>query len=96
MAKTLSIAEARRHLTSLPEQFDQEYQLDAIAVTRRGKPVLAVMPWELYETITETLEVMSDAETASVLRESIAQYRRGELISWEEAERELDKGDPER
>ena len=40
--------------------------------SRLGKPVLAVMPWELYETITETLEVMADEELTSVLKESIA------------------------
>ena len=90
MPKSLSMVEARKQLTSLPEEFEREETLDAVAVTRRGKPVLAVMPWELYETITETLEVMADKETTSVLRESIAEYGRGEAILWEKAKEELD------
>ena len=90
MPRTLSMVEARKQLTSLPEAFDREEDLDAVAVTRRGKPVLAVMPWELYETITETLEVMADREMTSVLRESVAQYGRGEAIPWDKAKEDLD------
>jgi len=90
MSKTLSMVEARKQLTSLPEEFEKEEFLDAVAVTRRGKPVLAVMPWELYETITETLEVMADKEMTSVLKESIAEYGRGEVIPWEKAKKDLD------
>jgi len=90
MPKTLSMVEARKQLTSLPEEFERQEDLDAVAVTRRGKPVLAVMPWELYETITETLEVMADKEMTSILKESIAQYGRGEAIPWEKAKEDLD------
>ncbi|MDF1536816.1 MAG: type II toxin-antitoxin system Phd/YefM family antitoxin [bacterium] len=90
MPRSLSMVEARKQLTSLPEEFAREKNLDAVAVTRRGKPVLAVMPWELYETITETLEVMADREMISVLRESIVQYGRGEAVPWEKAKRDLD------
>ena len=90
MPKTLSMVEARKQLTSLPEEFERQESLDAVAVTRRGKPVLAVMPWELYETITETLEVMADEELTSVLKESIAEYGRGEAIPWEKAKEDLD------
>jgi len=84
------MVEARKQLTSLPEEFERQESFDAVAVTRRGKPVLAVMPWELYETITETLEIMADIEMTSVLRESIAQYGRGEAIPWEKAKEDLD------
>ena len=90
MPKILSMVEARKQLTSLPEEFQREENLDAVAVTRRGKPVLAVMPWELYETITETLEVMADKEMTSVLKESIAEYGRGQAIPWEKAKEDLD------
>ncbi len=90
MPKTLSMVEARKQLTSLPEVFERQEDLDAIAVTRRGKPVLAVMPWELFETITETLEIMADEELTSVLKESIAEYGRGEAIPWEKAKEDLD------
>ena len=42
---------ARNQLTSLPEQFAREPEPEAVEVTRRGTPVLAILPWDLYETI---------------------------------------------
>ena len=90
MAKSLSMVEARKRLTSLPEEFAQGAEIDAVAVTRRGKPVLAVMPWELYESIVETLEIMADQELISVLKESIKEYEKGETIPWEKAKEDLD------
>ncbi len=73
MPKTLSMVEARKRLTALPEEFERERDLDVVTITRRGKPVLALMPWDLYETITETLEILGDVELVSELRESIAE-----------------------
>jgi len=90
MPKTLSMVEARKRLTSLPEEFERERDLDVVTVTRRGKPVLALMPWDLYETITETLEILGDMELVSELRESIAEYEKGKGIPWEKAKKDLD------
>ena len=56
MPKDISITEARQEITALPERLAKEP--GAVAVTRRGKPVLAIMPWDLYESIIETLEIL--------------------------------------
>ena len=45
MTRTMPLVEARKRLTSLPEELEHEGEIDVLAVTRRGKPVLAVMPW---------------------------------------------------
>jgi antitoxin YefM len=89
MTKTMPIIEARKKLTSLPEDFEDEKETDVIAVTRRGKPVLAVMPWELYETVAETLEVLSDENLMKDLRRSIKEMQEGKLVPWEKAKKEL-------
>jgi PHD/YefM family antitoxin component YafN of YafNO toxin-antitoxin module len=81
--------EARKQLTSLPETLVHDGQVDVLEITRRGKPVLAVMPWELYEAVTETLEVMGDKELMTQLRQSIQDMDSGKLISWQDAKREL-------
>ncbi|GAM07889.1 antitoxin Phd_YefM, type II toxin-antitoxin system [Geobacter sp. OR-1] len=90
MPHILSIMEARKQLTSLPETLIHNGQLDVLEITRRGKPVLAVLPWELYEAISETLEVMGDTELMPQLRQSIQEMDSGKLISWEDAKQELD------
>ncbi len=89
MPQTLSIMEARKQLTSLPETLFHNGQLDVLEITRRGKPVLAVLPWELYEAVSETLEVMVDKELMTQLRQSIQEMDSGEIISWQDAKQEL-------
>lgn len=89
MAKTMPIIEARNRLTTLPEQLAQENELEAIEVTRRGKPVLAIMPWDLYEALIETLEILGDADLTASLRQSIREAAQGDLIPWEAARTHL-------
>ena len=89
MPQTLSIMEARKQLTSLPETLFHDGQVDVLEITRRGKPVLAVMPWELYEAVSETLEVMGDKELMAQLRQSILEIDSGQLIPWKDAKQEL-------
>lgn len=89
MPKTMPIIEARNKLTTLPEQFEQEPDTGAIAVTRRGKPVLAIMPWGLYEAIVETLEIMGDEELMAALRQSIQEADEGKLLPWEKVKAEM-------
>ena len=85
----IPIIEARKKLTSLPEEFAREPEKGAIAVTRRGEPVLAIMSWDLYEAIIETLEVMADPELMSSLRQSIKEVEQGQAIPWDRAKKEL-------
>lgn len=89
MTKTLPITEARHKLKELTEEFAEENEPGAVAVTRRGKPVLALMPWDLYETIMETLEVLGDEELTESLRLSIQDLRDGKTIPWEEVKKDL-------
>jgi antitoxin YefM len=90
---TLSIVEAREQLTRLPEMFARELETDhnihAIAVTRHNKPVLAILPWDLYESIVETLEILGDQELMAELRESLQDAIEGKGESWEDVKKEL-------
>jgi antitoxin YefM len=89
MTKTLPIMEARKQLTSLPELLVHDGEIDVMEITRRGKPVLAVMPWELYESVFETLAVMGDRELMDQLRQSVKEMNEGKLIPWSDAKRKL-------
>ncbi len=85
--KTLPIIQARKRLTSLPEEFEREPQTGAVAVTRRGKPVLAVMSWDLYEAISETLEIMGDQELMKALAKSLKDIESGKTLGSAETAR---------
>ena len=83
MIQSMPIAQVRKDLSQLPDVFAAEPQPSALAVTRRGQPVLALMPWALYQGIAETLEVLGDAESCAALREGIRQIEAGEGALWE-------------
>ena len=74
-------------LTQLPELLADENR--AVALTRRGKPALAVMPWELFQSVIETLEIMGDAEMMDALRQGIRDAQEGNLVSLDQAKAEL-------
>ncbi|MDD3847616.1 MAG: type II toxin-antitoxin system Phd/YefM family antitoxin [Syntrophorhabdaceae bacterium] len=87
--ETLPMMEARKKLTSLPEELEGRMEDSAVAVTRRGKPVLAIMTWELFEAIYETLEVMGDEQLMKSLRQGIREAREGKTVSWDVAREEI-------
>ncbi len=84
---TFSISEIREEITRLPEHF--EHEPETITVTRRGKPVMAIMPWELYESLIETLEVMSDAELMAAFRQGVQELEEGKGRPWEDVKKDL-------
>jgi antitoxin YefM len=89
MTETLSMMEARAKLTALPEEFEQNPETGAVTVTRRGKPVLAVMPWDLYDSITETLEILGDEMLMKALRRSLHEARKGRTYSTAQVKKRL-------
>ena len=85
--KELTTVDARRELTKLPEQLGANPA--TVAVTRRGKPVLAIMTWEDYQAILETLEILNDDKSVEQLRRSIKEVKEGKKIPWEKAKARL-------
>ena len=79
----LTISEARKGFLDLPEKLAREPER-VVTITRRGQPVLAVLPWEFYESLVETLDVLSEPALVAALRESIEDIERGRLLNHEE------------
>lgn len=87
MSNTMSISEAREQLTRLSDELAQSHE--AVKVTRRNEPVLAILPWDLYEVIMETLEVMSNVDLMAALRQSVEDIAAGRTLSLDELETAL-------
>lgn len=85
--KQMNIAEARKKITKLEEEFTNDEKI--ISVTKHNKPVLAVMSWEFYETLMETLEVLKDKNLVEQLKNSINQLNEGKTVSWKKAKEEF-------
>ena len=56
MPKKIPITIAQKEFASLPAQAAQESE--PIALTRRGKPVIAVMTWERYQIMMKALRIL--------------------------------------
>ncbi len=78
----IPITEARNRFMKLPDQTAKD---QVLAITRRNKEVLAVMSWELYEGLLETLEVLSDPELMNNLKKGIDDVKAGRTHSLSEA-----------
>ena len=87
MARHISISEARNQLTRLPEELEKTHE--TVAITRNGEPKLAVMSWDLYQSMVETMDIMSDPELVAQIRKGIADIEAGRVIPWEEAVKKL-------
>jgi PHD/YefM family antitoxin component YafN of YafNO toxin-antitoxin module len=84
----LTISEARKALLDLPEKLARTPER-AVTITRRGQPVLAVLPWEFYESIIETLDILGDPEMVKALREGLEDLERGRVVTNAEAKKRL-------
>jgi prevent-host-death family protein len=84
----LTISEARKALLDLPEKLARTSER-AVTITRRGRPVLAILPWEFYESIVETLDILGHPEMVRALRESLDDLERGRVVSNAEAKKRL-------
>lgn len=81
MIATLSMAEARAQFTQILGQFEKEPEL-VVQVTRHGRPVMAVLSWERYESLIETLAVMSDPALMAAIRASERDIANGRTRDW--------------
>ncbi len=81
MVKQMSITETRKRITSLENDLSYE---DTISVTNHGKEVFALLRWDTYESIAETLEILSDEEMYSELKIGIKQAMNNELVDFDD------------
>jgi len=82
----LSITEARKSFMKLPQTIDKQ---QIIAVTRRNQEVMAIMSWELYEGLLETLDILADSELMENLKKAFRDTSSGRTYSIEDVRERL-------
>lgn len=83
----LAISEARKELNTLPKRLEKEH--DAIEITQNGKSVMAIMDWDFFETVMESLEILSDDKLLARVKLGVKEIEAGKGIAWEKAKKEL-------
>jgi len=84
MLNYLTIAEAQEQLPTLSKKLR-----DPAIITQDGKPVMVALSMEQFASLVETMEILSDREFVSDLREGIRQADLGQTVSLEVLKLEL-------
>ena len=82
----LTITEARNRFMRLPDEIMKD---QIVAVTRRNKEVMALMSWELYEGLLETLEILADQKLMGDIKKGLKEIQSGRVHSVEETRKRL-------
>ena len=85
----VGISNARSRLTRLPEEVSGKNSV--MRITNNKQPVLALLSWELFDAMVETLELLADTELMAMLAKSEDEMQKGKAISWEDAKTDLAK-----
>lgn len=79
--KYVPIAKAKNALLEIIRQLEKEDS--TIAVTKNGVPAAVILSMERFESLLETLDILSDEKTMKSLRKSIRQARAGKWVRYE-------------
>lgn len=87
MAKTVPVRELRSNLSQLLN--DVAVRRDHVLVTRNGRPAAALVPFDEYEALEETAEILSDPDALAALEVGLAELAHDETISLAHLRHEL-------
>ncbi|TDQ48012.1 type II toxin-antitoxin system Phd/YefM family antitoxin [Actinorugispora endophytica] len=85
--KTLPLADVKARLSELVNQVEKQH--DQITVTRNGRAAAVVISVDEWESLRETIEILSDIDTVAAIAEARADIERGDVYTTEEVLAEL-------
>lgn len=85
--KTLTITRARHDLFKIAEQVQKPNNFYTLSV--EGEPKVVMMSFNEFDSMMETLEILSDPKIMADIKKAEEEYEKGEYITWEEMKREL-------
>jgi len=89
--QTYSVSEIQEEILWLSEDFDQNNleNVDPVMVVDQDKPIMAILPFEEYDSLLETLEIVNDDELMAHLYRDIMETDEGKGRPWEEVVKDL-------
>ena len=87
-SEEIEIRDASRSLTEIAKTLSENPQ-SVVHAEIDGERSLAIMAWDDYEALVETLEILDDPETMDSLRRAGAQIEAGEGRRFEDVAAEL-------
>jgi antitoxin YefM len=87
MTRTITLKELRPKLPEVMRDIDSK--MDRFVITKRGKPAALMMSIEDYESIMETLDILSNSGMAKRIKEAEAEVKKGKVKALSEIEKEM-------
>ena len=84
---TLPLAEVRANLSKLVDEAVRTHE--RIEVTRQGRRAAVILGADDYDSIMETLAILSDQDLMRDVRAAEAEAERGEIFTLDEATEEM-------
>ncbi len=79
---TQSLAAVKAHFSQVIDEVAGTHE--RVTVTRNGSPVAVILAVEDYESLMETLEILSDRQAVADIREAEQQMAQGQAYSEEQ------------
>lgn len=87
MIKTLPISQARQELASLVNKAQK--RLDEYVITVNGVPSAVLMSAQEYDSLKETVDILSNPGLMKAIREGEKDIEKGRYVDWEDVKKEL-------
>ena len=87
MTVTVPLSELRPKLPAIMDRISKYF--DRFVITRHGKPQAVILSEEDYESLLETLDILSDQKVVQDIKRAQDDLRKGKGLSWEKAKKKL-------
>ena len=87
MNRTIPLSEAKAKLSELVKDVSETHEV--ITISKGGVPASVLMSVDEYESLVETLEILSDPDLMEAIRIGLEQEKDGKTVSLEEVLRGL-------
>ena len=87
MTKNVSLKSLRPRLPKIRAEVDSK--MDRFIITKRGRPVALLMSIDDYESILETLDILSNSHLMKRIKRAKVDVKAGRVVSLDTIEREL-------
>ncbi len=87
MTNTIALTELRPKLPEVMARVSQV--LDRFIITRHGKPEAVILSEEDYESLLETIEILSDQTLVKQIKKAQQDLKKGKGVPWEKAKKQL-------
>ncbi len=87
MTITVPLTELRPKLPKVMDRISKYF--DRCIITRHGKPEAVILSEEDYESLLETLDILSDQKLMKDIKKAEEQLRKGKGVPWEKVKKKL-------